>query len=86
MQINWQEVATIVITMATVGGVMLGILKGFFQTKEGCAKIQDRCSQNVCLKINEVQEQVEENQKTMNAHYAEIKEALGKIKGHLKIE
>lgn len=83
MNINWNDVATIAGTMAILGGIMIGLLKGFFVTTKACLSSQKECQSNVCKKIDDLQEEIKEDRKIANQHYTEIKEALAEIRGKL---
>ena len=77
MKINWHDVATIVVTMIALGGVMMAILRGFFVTAKGCSETQNRCQLSICKKIDELKIDLKENRKTMEI----IKEDVATIKG-----
>jgi len=79
MKINWHDVATIVATMAVLGGIVIALLKGFFVTTKTCADTQDRCQLNICKKIDELKEDLKEDRKTIIT----MKEDIATIKGAL---
>lgn len=83
MKINWQDAATIVVTIIAVGGVMMALLRGFFVTKKNLEQHQILCQATVCSKIDELKTDIKDNRMLVSEHYAEIKEELGLIKGKL---
>jgi len=80
MKVNWHDVATIVVTMIALGGVMMAALRGFFVTTKACANTQDKCQASICHKIDELKKDVKENRNIVSTQYAEIKEVLGELK------
>ena len=83
MKLDWHTLATIIITVIAVGGVMVALLRGFFMTPRKCSEMQDKCQGNICKKIDELKLDVKSNRDIVSAHYAEIKESLGEINGKL---
>ena len=85
--INWHTVATVVAavvsSIATLGGIMFALMRGFFKTTRSCIATQEHCQQNVCKKIDELKKEVKDNREIVSQHYAEIKSELGIIKGKL---
>ena len=85
--INWHVIATVIAavvsSIATLGGIMFGLMRGFFRTTRSCIDTQEHCQQNVCKKIDELKKEVKENREIVSIHYAEIKSELGIIKGRL---
>ena len=79
MKINWHDVATIVVTMITLGGVMMAILRGFFMSKTSCDYTQSKCQSSICKKIDELKEDLKEDRKAIMI----IKEDIATIKGML---
>jgi uncharacterized membrane-anchored protein YhcB (DUF1043 family) len=83
MKFDWHTIATIIVTVIAVGGVMVALLRGFFMTPKKCTEMQDKCQTSICKKIDDLKNDVKENRNIVSAHYAEIKEALGEINGKL---
>lgn len=81
MSVNWHDVATITVTMIALGGVMVALLRGFFQTKKDCELDQDKCQLAVCRKIDELKKDIKDDRVIANEHYIEIKEALAEMRG-----
>jgi len=79
MKINWHDVATIVVTMIALGGVMMAILRGFFVTAKGCSETQNRCQLSICKKIDELKIDLKEDRNVIMG----IKEDVALIKGAL---
>ena len=79
MIINWHDVATIVVTMTALGGVMMAILRGFFVTRKSCEGTQTKCQLSICKKIDELKLDFKEDRKIMEI----IKEDVATIKGAL---
>jgi hypothetical protein len=79
--INWHTVATLTIMMIAVGGAIIAILRGFFMTPKRCEEMQHLCQAGVCKKIDELKDDI----RRQEDHYAEIKGILGQIKGKLEI-
>ena len=79
MKINWHDVATIVATMAVLGGIVIALLKGFFVTAKGCSDTQDRCQLNICKKIDSLKIDLKEDRNVIMG----IKEDVALIKGAL---
>jgi hypothetical protein len=83
MEINWHDVATIVATMSVLGGIMIALLKGFFVTTKGCQENQKTCLSAVCKKIDELKDDIKDDRRIANDHYAEIMNAIGLINGKI---
>ena len=83
MIIDWKNLAAMTTVAVFVGGIMLILLKNFFQTKSGCENTRDRCQERICHKIEELKYDVKENRSLVSNHYAEIKQELGNINGKL---
>jgi len=79
LKINWHDVATIVVTMIALGGVMMAILRGFFISRKSCEYTQNKCQLNICHKIDELKEDLKEDRKVIMI----IKEDIATIKGML---
>lgn len=83
MNIDWHNIAAIATTIVILGGVMVGLMKGFFVTTKNCVDNQDKCQTNICRKLDKLSNEVKEDRELMNTHYAEIKGSLGIIMGKL---
>lgn len=87
IKVNWHIIITmiapVVITMIALGGVMIALMKGFFVTTKRCETAQKGCQIKLCKKIDDLKDDIKEDRKIANTHYAEIKETLGLIKGKL---
>lgn len=83
MKFDWHTIATIIVTVIAVGGVMVALLRGFFMTPKKCTYMQDKCQTNICKKIDELKDDVKENREVVSKHYAEVRGALGRIEGKL---
>jgi len=88
MSISWHNIieiiATVVITVVSIGGVMFGILKGFFITGSQCIKHQEKCQLNTCNKIDKMDKRLRETRNTLNDHYVEIKSTLSAIEANIE--
>jgi uncharacterized membrane-anchored protein YhcB (DUF1043 family) len=82
---TWSEVAAIIIAIIAIGGVVVGILKGFFQTKKVCTDKHNCDMKKIDTKLDKLEVQIGKNRDTVSAHYTDLSTALGRIEGQLKI-
>ena len=79
MKINWHDVATIVVTMIALGGVMMAILRGFFVTAKSCSDTQTKCQSSICKKIDELKEDLKDDRAVIMNIREDIVEIKAKI-------
>ena len=83
IDIEWHELAAVSVGCIAIGGTVVALLRGFFQTKKGCDMGQQTCQKTICAKLDTLGRVVVDDRKLASDHYAEIKGMLGKINGKL---